>query len=93
MVPGPGCGIIIINPVLYFTTSAGACDNNQTFPLPLPPLSTLAPLLHFQDVILTLHHRLQTVYNFQNLGYNFVQKPSAPSTVNEILYLKLDCEK
>ena len=35
-----------------------------------------------------MHHRLQTDHNFQDLGYDFLQKPSA-----EYLYLKLDREK
>ena len=44
-------------------------------------------------VILTLNHRLQTDYNFQDLGYDFLQKPSAPPALNEYLSLKLDCDE
>ena len=42
---------------------------------------------------MTLHHRLQTDYNFQDLGYGFLQKPSVPPTLNEYSSLKLDSEK
>ena len=34
-------------------------------------------------VILTLHHRLQSDYNFQDLGYDLLQKPSAPPAFND----------
>ena len=34
-------------------------------------------------VILTLHHRLQSDYNFQDLGYDLLQKPSAPTAFND----------
>ena len=57
--------------------------------------------LHFstfkvpETVILTLHHGLQTDYNFQDLGYDVVfllQKPSASPAWNDYLSVKLDCE-
>ena len=43
-------------------------------------------------VILTLHHRLQSDYNFQDLGCDLLQKLSAPPAFNDFLFLKLDCE-
>ena len=43
-------------------------------------------------VILTLHHRLQSDYNFHDLGYDLLQKPSAPPAFNDFLFLQLDCE-
>ena len=33
-------------------------------------------------VILTLHHRLQSDCNFQDLGYDLLQNPSAPPAFN-----------
>ena len=34
-------------------------------------------------VILTWHHSLQSDYNFQDLGYDILQKPSAPPAFND----------
>ena len=44
-------------------------------------------------IILTLYHRLQTDHIFQDLGYDFLQKPRAPPTLNEYLSPKVDREK
>ena len=34
-------------------------------------------------VILTLHHQLQSDYNFQDFGHDLLQKPSAPPAFND----------
>ena len=35
-------------------------------------------------VIMTLHHRIQSDYNFQDLGYDLSQKPNAPLAFNDV---------